>query len=141
MQLVLKREQRSKGMMSKSVVFVLHARADLSEEEKHNVEKYKLGDQVIYNSEASRKHLDAGAATSNVAGKLARLAMAKMSLNITINSLMNGHEITCSTLEEAAEAQDAIKKACEAMQYYIAFASTFDGRQEVVEIAAPAVEA
>lgn len=133
MQLVLKRDQGLKGMMSKSVTFIINARADLSEEEKHNVDKYKLGTQVIYNSEKSKKHLDASGGSSSTAGKLARLAMARMSLNITVNSLMQGQEVTCSSLEEAADAEDAIRSACEYLKQYLDVASTFNGTQEVVE--------
>ena len=60
MRLTIKREQRTKGVMSKSVIFIIHARVDLSEEEKHNVEKYKLGDLTVYNSENAKKHMDDG---------------------------------------------------------------------------------
>jgi len=133
MQLVLKRDQGSKGMMNKSVVFIINARADLTEEEKHNVEKYKLGDQTIYNSENAQKHLEAGRASAGAAGRLARLAMARMSLRVTVNSLMNGQQITCSTLEEAADAEDAIRGACEYLKQYLDVAATFNGGQEVVE--------
>ena len=118
--------------MSKSVVFLLNARADLSEEEKHNVEKYKLGDQIIYNSEASKKHLDAGA-SSGTAGRLARLALAKMSLNVSINSLMQGHQISCNTLDEVLGAEEAMRESCAALKQYLDVAATFDGSQEVVE--------
>ena len=57
MQLKLSRSQKSSGMLSKSVVFCLDARADLTQEERHLIDKYKLGSQVIYNSAASAKHL------------------------------------------------------------------------------------
>ena len=112
-------------MVSKSVVFLLTARADLSEEEKHNVEKYKLGGEVIYNSESSKKHLDKGT--------LAGLALAKMSLNVTVNSLTRGQTINCSTLDEVLAAESAVREACEALKTYLDVAATFDGREEVVE--------
>jgi hypothetical protein len=118
--------------MNKSVVFVLNARVDLSEEEKFNVEKYKLGPQIIYNSEASRKHLDAGR-NSGAARSIARLALAKMSLNISIDSLQGGHAINCNSLDEVLGAEEAIKDACESLKTYLDIAETFDGRQEVIE--------
>ncbi len=133
MQLVLKREQGSKGIMSKSVTFILSARADLSQEEKHNVDRYKLGDQVIYNSEASQKHLQAGRESGSALGGIARLALAKMSLNVTINSLMRGQQVTCSTLDEVLGAEEAMRDACAALKQYLDVAETFDGRQEVIE--------
>lgn len=132
MQLVLKREQSSKGLMSKSVVFVLNARVDLSEEEKFNVDKYKLGSEIIYNSEASRKHIEAGR-NSGVAGSIARLALVKMSLNISVDSLQRGHAINCNSLDEVLGAEEAIRDACEHLKTYLDLAETFDGRQEVIE--------
>ena len=60
MQLKLKRSQKTSGMMSKSVVFILNARAELSDEEKANVAKYGLGKDVIYSSEAAKRFSEAG---------------------------------------------------------------------------------
>ncbi len=112
MQLVLKREQGSKGIMSKSVTFILSARADLSQEEKHNVEKYKLGALIIYNSEASQKHFQAGQESRSALRGIVRHAMAKMSLNVTVNGLMRGQQVTCSTLDEVLGAEEAMREAC-----------------------------
>jgi hypothetical protein len=86
MQLKLSRSQRSAGILSKSVMFMLDARLDLTAEEASNVQKYKLGEEVIYNSAASRKHLEgaAEAALRETAGsfvsQLARTAMHRLSL-------------------------------------------------------------
>ncbi|MGF1610378.1 MAG: hypothetical protein ACFCUQ_13340 [Kiloniellales bacterium] len=139
MQLKLKRTQRAGGLMGGKVYFALDARADLTEEEAHNVRKYKLGSEVIYNSEASRKHLQSGAAalaTGNVGGLLkssVSLAMSRLSLNVTVESLTKGHHIECKDLEELLGAEEAIRQACENVKTYLAVAATFDGREEVVE--------
>ena len=125
--------------MSKNVMFCLDARADLSEEETHNIKKYKLGKEVLYNSEKSRKRLEkAGEGFASetgggiVKGTIA-LALAKMSLNITVDSLTRGHHIECKSLDELLGAEEAIKTACENVKMYLAVAATFDGREEVVE--------
>jgi len=132
MKLVLKRSQRESGMLSKNVVFMLNARADLTEEEKHNVQKYKLGGEVIYNSEASRAHAEKAGDGGLVSG-LAHLAMHRLALNITINSLTQGQTVECKSLEEVIGAEEAVRTACEQLKAFLDIASTFDGRQEVVE--------
>lgn len=139
MKLVLTRSQRESGMLSKSVVFMLSARADLTEEEKHNVQKYKLGGELIYCSEKSREHFERGrdaaarGTTTGAISSLARVAMAKLSLNITINSLTQGQIVECKSLEEIIGAEEAVRSACENLRAYLDTAAMFDGRQEVIE--------
>ena len=133
MQLKVTRAQQKKGMVSKSVKFMLTARIDLTAEEKFSVDEYKLGDMVIYNSEKSQKHLDGYQNSSSTLGSLARVAMAKMSLNLTINNLTSGKTVECSTLDEVMAAEESIKEACENVKAYIGVAQTFDGREETFE--------
>ena len=122
MQLKIQRSQRVGGVLGNTVFFCLDVRADYSPEEQSNVRKYKLGSQVIYNSKAAQKHLDNVGAQMDrtrsdrggeVAAGLARgvfsLAMAKMSLNISIASLGRGHHIECKDLDELLEAEDAVR--------------------------------
>ena len=59
MQLVLRRSQRSGGMLGTKVVFGLDARADLTADERSLVSKYGLGRLAVYDSEARRKHGEA----------------------------------------------------------------------------------
>lgn len=139
MQLKLKRSQRSGGFTGGKVYFALDARADLSEEEAYNVKKYKLGSEVIYNSEASRKHLEAGIASlgsGSLGGTLksaVSMAMARLSLNITVDSLVKGHHIECKDLDELLGAEEAIMQACENIRTYLTLAATFDGSETVLE--------
>lgn len=133
MQLKLKRTQGSKGMINKSVTFTLHAKADLSEEEKHNVDKYKLGEITIYNSESTRKHAQEAMASTSFTGKLAHTALTGMSLSVTVNSLTRGQDITCKTLDEVLGAEEAVREGCATLKQYLEIAATFDGREEVVE--------
>ena len=52
MKLLLRREQRS-GMLGK-VIFVLTVRADLSEPERQAINKFKLGDCLLYERDRVR---------------------------------------------------------------------------------------
>ncbi len=135
-------------MLSKSVLFMLDARLDLTAEESASVRKYALGDQVIYNSAASRKHLEAAdqAAARETAGgivsQLAQVAMHRLSLNITIDSLGKGQHIECKDLPELIAAEDAIREAARSTRAFLDIAKTFDGREIVVDFeAAPELAA
>ena len=144
MQLKIQRSQR-KGLTGR-VLFCLDIRADYSPDERTNINRYALGGEVIYNSQAAKKHLEhAGAHLDRTQsggvgermGGLARgavsLAMAKMSLNISIASLGRGHHIECKDLGEMLEAEDTVRNACKDMTRYLDAASTFDGSETVIE--------
>lgn len=134
MRLKLSRSQKTGGMITKKVIFILNATADYSNEEQANIKKYGLGSQNIYDSEASRRH---GANAANQSGGLlkglASAAMAKMSLSITIDSLANGHQVECQNLDELLGAEEAIRSAGENLKGYLDVADSFDGREEVIE--------
>ncbi len=147
MQLKIQRSQRTGGFTGSTVFFALDVRAEYSPEERSNIARYKLGSQVIYNSRSAKKHLDKADAqlgrTQNPnslkdsAAGLARgaisLAMAKMSLNISIASLGKGHHIECKDLEELLEAEDAVRDACKNVTRFLEVAATFDGSETVIE--------
>ena len=146
MNLKLRRSQRSAGMLSNKVLFALDARADLSAEERSLVDKYALGKLVVYDSEARKKYADAthghlAEAQTASAGRslwkttrgLASLAMAALSLRVTIASLISGEHIECKDLDELMGAEAAITEACRNVKAYLETAVTFDGREEVVE--------
>ena len=146
MQLKLQRSQRTRGVTASTVFFCLDVRADYTPEEKSNINKYRLGPQVIYNSRAAQKHLEAAGAhldrtqegpTGNRMMGLVRgatsLAMANMQLYISIASLGRGHHIECKDLEELLESEDTIRTACKNLTRYLEVASTFDGSEVVVE--------
>jgi hypothetical protein len=140
LQLKRRRSQRTAGMLSKSVMFMLDARLDLSPEEAANVRKYALGNQVIYNSAASRKHLEAAAEAAvretagSFVGQLARTAMHRLSLNITIDGLVKGQHIECKDLDELIAAENAIIQAARATRTYLDITKTFDGREDVIDL-------
>ena len=137
MQLKIQRSQRNASISGK-VIFCLDARAFLAPEEQANVSRYRLGSQVIYNSQASRKHLeradDAGRQGSYFKS-LAATAMAALNLNITIDSLQRGQHIECKDLDELLSAEEALMTACQNLKGYLEAAATFDGREVVIDFA------
>lgn len=147
MQLKLTRSQREGGVVSRSVIFCLDARVQLTTDEQANITRYKLGSQVIYNSEASKRHLAKQEAllNSGSAGGIAKsfvsLAMAALNLNITINGLQRGQHIECKSLDELLGAEEALMEACKTLRSYLDTAATFDGREVLVDFsgAEPAV--
>jgi hypothetical protein len=89
MQLKIQRSQRQGGLSGK-VIFWVDARIFLTAEEQANVSRYRLGGQVIYNSQASHKHLDKAneaVRQGSYLKSLASVAMAALNLNITISVL------------------------------------------------------
>ena len=146
MQLKIQRSQRTGGALGNTIFFCLDVRADYSPEEKSNINKYRLGGEVIYNSQAARKHFDQAGAhldrtqsggTGERAAGLARglvsLALAKMHLNISIASLGRGHHIECKDLQELLEAEETVRNACKNVTRFLEIASTFDGSEVVIE--------
>jgi hypothetical protein len=145
MQLKIRRSQRPSGIVSKSVTFMLDARLDLTAEEAANVKRYKLGEQVVYNSAASRKHLEAAAqavgreSAGSFVTQLARTAMHRLSLNITIDGLTRGQHVECKDLDELLAAETAIKDAAQAARAYLEIAKTFDGQEVIYDLSADQV--
>ena len=132
MQLKLTRSQKTTGMMTKTVVFVIAAQAVLSAEEQALVQKYGLGKDTIYASEAMRDNLD-GAKGCGWRGPIS-LAKAAMSLRITVDSLTHGQTVECKSLDEALAAEEAIMNACQNLLGYIKTAQTFDNTTQTIDI-------
>ena len=139
MQLKLKRSQRQGGVMGGKLLFCLDARVELTAQEAGDVKKYKLGSMCIYNSEASKKHIEKGAvsmATGNVLGSakaLASFAMAALNLNIRIDGLVSGTHVECKDMDELLGAESAILEACQNLKAYLDTAATFDGQEVVID--------
>lgn len=146
MQLKIQRSQRTGGIVGKTVFFCLDVRADYSAEERSNIQKYKLGSQGIYNSRAAQKHFDnmdtqlarvdsksAKEQLTGLARGVVSLALAKMSLNITIASLGKGHHVECKDLQELLEAEDTVRTACKDVTRFLEVADTFNGSETVIE--------
>ena len=138
MQLKIQRSQRQSGVVSKAVVFCVDARIFLSAEEQANVQRYRLGNEIIYSSEAAKRHAQGAGgehftSTSSWARGIYHAAAARMALNITIDSLQRGQHIECKDLNEVRDAEDALKQACQNLKEYLQTAATFDGNEVVID--------
>ncbi|HWA92086.1 MAG TPA: hypothetical protein VG889_18750 [Rhizomicrobium sp.] len=139
MQLKLQRSQRMGGVMGGTVVFCLDAQAEYTGPEAANIDKYRLGKQVVYNSRAAKKHLDNAEARRGGGGILGyvtglfSLMRAALSLTISIDSLGRGQHIECKDLDELLEAEDAVMEACRTLKRYLDIAATFNGSLALID--------
>lgn len=146
MQLKLQRSQRPGGALGRTVIFCLDARADYSPAEAANIGKYKLGGQLVYSSQAARRHVanaqrhldrvDSELLREKTAGigrGLVSLALAKLSLNVSIASLGRGHHIQCKDLGELLDAERALMDACRNVKQFLEAAATFNGSVILVD--------
>lgn len=139
MQLKLKRSLKETGMLTKTVIYCLDAVAQFTQEEADAISKYKLGAQVIYSSEAAKQRGMAAVDAINQGGVgglvkgWAHIAMAKLSLVVTVNSLVSGQHIECKDMDELLGAESAIYTACQNLRQYLDVAKTFDGRESIVD--------
>ncbi|MBV9570748.1 MAG: hypothetical protein JO056_05865 [Alphaproteobacteria bacterium] len=136
MQLKIQRSQRASGLVSKSVMFCVDARIHLTAEERDNIQKYRLGSQVLYSSEAAKRHAEAASGEHYESGKswmrgIYHAAAARMALSITVDSLQRGQRIECKDLNEVLDAEEALKEACQSLRTYLLLAQTFDGGELV----------
>lgn len=125
LKLLLRRDQRA-GLMGK-VVFSLDVRADISAEEKANIQKYKLGETELY---ASHELLDKG---SGLLGVATRFAYKAMTINVSVKDLVSGKKVECKDIVEMLAIEDQIKEAAKTFAAVLAAAAQFGG-EEVVEV-------
>ena len=85
MKLLLRRDQKS-GMLSSKITFTLSVRAELTDEERANIRKYKLGDTMLY----ERAKIEGG---SGLLGVASRFALKMVNLSISVNDLENGKQV------------------------------------------------
>ncbi|MEZ5972584.1 MAG: hypothetical protein R3C31_12300 [Hyphomonadaceae bacterium] len=136
MQLKVRRNQRS-GMLGGKVVFTLDVMADLTAEERALVERYKLWGEVVYSSEAANDNA-ARMHGGSVKALGAVLVDKVLKRFFTVKHLVSGEHIECKDLAELLGAEEQVRIACANLKKYLEVAQTFDGREEVVEVAAAA---
>lgn len=127
MKLLLRRDQKPGMLGMGKVTFQLDIRAELTEEEKAAVKKYKLGDTVLYEK---LKTIDPG---SGLLGIASRFANKMLNLTIVVNDLANGKKIEVKDIVEMLAVEEQIKEAAQTFMAILAAAATFGG-EEVIEI-------
>lgn len=125
MKLLLRRNQKS-GLIGK-ITFVLDVRAELTDQEKNDIAKYKLGNTMLYER---AKLSDPG---SGLLGAASRLAFKMMNLTVSVSDLSDGKQIECKDIVEMLAVEDQIKEACQTFQAVLKAAASFGG-EEMIEI-------
>jgi len=108
------------------IAFVLAVRAEVTDEEKANIKKYKLGETMLY----ERDKIVGG---SGLIGLASRVAFKMMNLTVSVNDLSGGKQIECKDIVEMLAVEEQIKDACHTFQAVLTAAATFGG-EEVIEI-------
>ena len=127
MKLLLRRDQQTGGVIRTTITFSLTVRADLSQEERRNIEKYKLGDSILY----TRGELaDKGA---GLLGLASRVAFKMMNISISVNDLANGKRVECKDILEMLAVEEQVKEAAGNFKQVLQAAAHFGG-EEVIEL-------
>src|SRR5260370_20174139 len=125
MKLLLRRDQKS-GFTGK-ITFTLAVRAELSDEEKSNIQKYKLGETMLYEKMTMT---DKG---SGLLGVASRLAFKMMNISVSVDDLSGGKKIDCKDIVEMLAVADQIKEAAQTLKNMLEAAATLCG-EEVIEL-------
>ena len=112
------------------VIFQLDVRAELSDEERRNIDKYKLGKEVLYSKNAA-PNVDPQTLTG--LGKL--LVAHALNISVTVNDLVNGKRIEAKDILEMLAVEEQIREAAQAFNAALHAAAHFGG-EEVVDLAA-----
>ncbi len=154
----LRRSQRSTAFRG-TILFALDARIEVPAEQRSLITKYRLGDAVVYDSEDRQRYTESANAhlestrenTSLLASPKDQLlgvgkmlyrfgrasvsaVRASLSLRVTIDSLLAGVHVECKSMQELLEAENAIVSAARNLKSYLETATTFDGREEIIEL-------
>lgn len=127
MKLLLRRDQKSGMLGVGKVAFTLAVRAELTEEEKSNIKKYKLGETVLYERSTMT---DRG---SGLLGLASRVAFKMMNLSISVNDLTSGKQVDCKDIMEMLAVEEQIKEAAQTFKAVLTAAAQFGG-EEVIEL-------
>ncbi|MDR3500689.1 MAG: hypothetical protein P4L72_15855 [Parvibaculum sp.] len=127
MKLLLRRDQQAGGLLGKTVTFSLSVRAELTDDEKANIAKYKLGKTVLYTNAEGPDPKDLGLRHIGYA-----LAYKMLNLSLSVDDLQNGKQIACQEITEMLAVEEQIKKAAETFKLVLESAARFGG-DEVLE--------
>ena len=125
MHLLLRRDQRRS--LTGAVVFQLDVRAEITEEEVSNINRYRLGDTVLYTKSIL---LDRGA---GLLGFISRLFFRAINISVSVNDLVGGKRIKCRNIIEMFAVEEQIKEAAVTFKQVLN-AATYFGGEEVIEI-------
>jgi hypothetical protein len=125
MKLLLRRDQKS-GLIGK-ITFTLTVRSELTDEEKSNIRKYKLGDTMLYEKMTITEK------GSGLLGLASRLAFKMINISVSVDDLAGGKKIDCKDIVEMLAVEDQIKEAAQTFKNVLEAAASFGG-EEVIEL-------
>lgn len=132
MKLLLRRDQRA-GLLGK-VVFMLEVRAELTEQERANIKKYKLSDTRLYEKAQITGPGIVGSMGMLGVVRLGAYAAAKaMNITLDVKDLENGKRIECKEITEMLAVEAQVREAAETFKAILDAAAHFGG-EEVVEM-------
>lgn len=109
MKVLIRRDQETTGILSKTIAFAMNVRVDASDDERQAIAKYRLGDAVLYSN--PDRGLEA----------------------VTVNNLMNGRKFVCRDIVEMLNMEEEIKQAAANLKSVLHAATQFGG-EEVLEV-------
>ena len=137
MQLKIQRSQKT-TMFRGTPVFQLHTIVDVTPEERSMISKYGLASNVVYASEQWTNNVAtmqaAGAGNVGLLRGFRAMAASALSLKISVGDLINGKQVECKSIDEMLGTEEAIINGCHILKGYLEAASTFDGREVLIEI-------
>jgi hypothetical protein len=128
MNLLLRRDQKPGMLGLGKVAFILDVRAEIGEDEKAAIKKYKLGDTVLY--ERIKADIPAG---FGAVGLAAKLVTKMLNLTISVNDLTSGKRIEVKDIVEMIAVEEQIKEAAHTFMAVLAAARSFGG-EDVITI-------
>jgi hypothetical protein len=123
MKLLLRREQKS-GLLG-GMSFLLNVRAEITDPERTNINKYKLGKSVLY---SRGEIVDPGA---GLLGLASRLTFKAMNISVSVDDLTGGKRVECKDIVEMLAVEDQIKEAFRTFKLVLEAAATFGGEEIV----------
>ncbi len=124
MKLLLRRSERT-SVLGKPV-YVLEMRAQLSDEEKGWIQKYKFGPSFLY-SKKGKPNADG----NTLAGMGQILLHYAMDLTVSVNDLVHGKKIECKDIMEMLAVEQQIREAAQNFANVLRAASQFGGEEVI----------
>ena len=118
MKLVLIRDQ-SKSLTGKAK-FSVTAKVEVTDEEKSNIAKYKMGEMLLYTNMEDRG-----------SGILGALSRAAMEVKFSINDLINGKKIECKDIMEMLALEEIIVDTSKTFKQVLEASATFGGETAI----------
>ncbi len=109
-------------MMGGKISFSIDFRGDFTDEEKDNLNHYKMTNEVIYSN--------ADQSAQSTLGMLKEIATSTV---IKVSDLINGRVIECKDFMEIMAVEEQVKTSCRNLKNLLDAMANFEG-EEVIEI-------